>query len=182
MSRTQWGVLAFVAAAALGPLYTAPGYSVLSNVISELAAQNTPRNAIMVVAFLLLGGAVALDGLQPARAPRMPFVVFGLAFAAAGLFGHKPITPGVPYLAWVDTVHSQLATVSGIALTVGFGWQAALRGPWSQRLLAGVLALAFMGLPLLMLALPAWQGAVQRVMYLLVFGWLFAFYPRGLRG
>ena len=45
-----------------------------------------------------------------------------------------------------------------------------------------MLALACMGLPLLMLALPAWQGAVQRVMYLLVFGWLFAFYPRGLRG
>ncbi len=182
MGKTQWGVLVFVAAAALGPLYTTPDYSVLSNVISELAAQNTPRNAIMAVAFVLLGTLVALDGLRPPRAPRMPFVVFGVAFAAAGLFGHKPIAQGVPYLAWVDTVHSQLATVSGIALTVGFGWQAALRGPWPQRLLAGLLALVCVGLPLLMLSWPAWQGAVQRVMYLLVFGWLFACYPGRLRG
>ncbi len=182
MGKTQWGVLVFVAAAAFGPLYTVPGYSVLSNVISELAAQNTPRNAIMATAFVLLGALVAWDGLQPWRAPGLPFVVFGIAFAAAGLFGHKPVTEGVPYLAWVDTVHSQLATVSGIALTVGFGWQAALRGRWPQRLAAGLLALACVGLPLLMLAWPAGQGAVQRAMYLLVFGWLFAFYPQRLRG
>lgn len=182
VGKTQWGLLVFVAAAAFGPLYTAPGYSVLSNVISELAAQNTPRNAVMALAFVLMGGLVALDGLRPWRAPALPFAVFGVAFAAAGLFGHKPITPGVPYLVWADTVHSQLATVSGVALTVGFGWQAVLRGPWPHRGMAGLLALACVGLPLAMLALPAWQGAIQRLMYLLVFGWLFAFFPRRLRG
>ncbi len=182
MGKTQWGVLLFVAAAGFGPLYTVAGYSVLSNVISELAAQNTPRNAIMASAFVLTGALVALDGLRPLRRPAWPFVAFGLAFAAAGVFGHKPIDAGVPYVEWVDRAHSMLATVSGLALTLGFGWQAALRGPWALRLVAGGLALACLGLPLLMLAQPQVQGAIQRVMYLLVFGWLFAFYPRGLRG
>jgi hypothetical protein len=44
--------------------------------------------------------------------------------------------------------------------------------------MAAGLALACVGLPLLMLAQPAVQGAIQRVMYALVFAWLFAYFPR----
>lgn len=184
MSPTRTAIALFVAAVALGPLYTVPGYSMVQHVISQLAAQHTPGNWIMAAAFVLLGAAIVADGLHaPRRRQAWPFIAFGLAFALAGLFGHRPIAPDVPYSAAVDSVHSALATVSGIAMTIGFAWQALL---WSatlaHRAVASVMALACLGLPLLMLAHPPAQGLTQRVMYGLVFAWLWVCYPGRLRG
>lgn len=177
MNKTRAAIAFFVVVVALGPLYTAAGYSAASNVISELAAQNTPRNWLMSAAFVALGAAVAFDGARVFRWPLAPFIAFGVAFAAAGLAGHRPITDGVAFVPWVDAVHSVLATLCGVALTVGFGWQAVRAASLARRLQAVVLAAACVGLPLLMLANPQVQGAIQRVMYLGVFAWLWAYYP-----
>jgi hypothetical membrane protein len=178
MAITRAAIVLFVATVVLGPLYTVPGYSSTSNVISELAAQSTRGNYLMSVAFVLLGVCVAIDGLTSRHRSLAPLVAFGLCFAAAGIFGHKPITAGVPYSAWQDKLHSILATFSGIALTVGFVWQALLATTRSYRAIVVALASLCVGLPMLMLVLPNYQGAVQRVMYLLVFAWLWAYYPR----
>ena len=178
MGTTRVAIALFVAVAALGPIYSAQGYSPVANVISELAAQNTPRNYLMSAAFVALGTAVIYDGVKAFHRSLLPFMLFGIAFAAAGLFGHKPISDAVPYSAWLDTAHSALATASGIALTVGFLWQAAAARPTTYRLLSAALAMVCVVLPLLMLNLPGYQGLLQRVMYLLVFAWLWVYYPR----
>ena len=92
MSLTRAGIALFMAAVAFGPLYTVPGYSMTQHVISQLAAQHTPGNGIMATAFVLLGTAIVVDGLRaPRRRQAWPFIAFGLAFALAGLFGHRPI-------------------------------------------------------------------------------------------
>jgi hypothetical protein len=179
MGTTRLAILLFALAVALGPLYTAPGYSAVANAISELAAQNTPRNWLMSAAFVALGGAVAFDGARAFHRPLLPFIAFGIFFAAAGLFGHRPITPGVPFVPWVDGAHSALASLSGVALTVGFAWQAVRAASAAYRRLAIVLAAVCVGLPLLMLAFPPYQGAIQRLMYAAVFAWLWACYPKG---
>lgn len=178
MEITRIAIVMFVLAVVLGPLYSVGGYSAVSNVISELAAQRTPHNYIMASAFLALGAAVVAQGVSAFRRPLLPFVVFGVSFGAAGLFGHKPIVPDVPYSVWVDAAHSALATVSGVSLTVGFLWQAFVARVQWYRWLSAALALACVGMPLLMLRLPHYQGLVQRVMYLLVFAWLWVYYPR----
>jgi hypothetical protein len=182
MRLTRLAIVAFVIATALGPSYTAEGYSLVVNVISELAAQGTPHNYIMASAFVALGAAIVVDGARAFRRALLPFMAFGLAFGAAGLFGHKPITPGVAYSGWVDATHSALATVSGVALTVGFGWQAAAAKFPRYRWLFAALAVACIGMPLLMLQAPQYQGLVQRVMYLFVFCWLWVFYPQQTDG
>lgn len=178
VTATRVAIVLLVAVVALGPLYTAPGYSAIANVISELAAQNTPRNWLMSGAFVALGAAVAYEGIRDYRRALLPFIGFGLFFGAVGLFGHKPITPGVPFIPWVHDLHSGLATASGVALTVGFVWQAVRGHSTSYRLLAAALAVVCVALPLLMLASPPYQGAIQRLMYLAVFGWLWRYYPR----
>ena len=178
MGITRIAIIMFVVAVVLGPLYSVEGYSPVSNVISELAAQRTPHNYIMASAFLALGAAVVAQGISAFRRPLLPFVAFGISFGAAGLFGHKPIDPEVPYSSWVDAAHSALATVSGVSLTAGFLWQAvAARLQW-YRWLSAALVLVCVGMPLLMLQYPHYQGLVQRVMYLLVFAWLWVYYPR----
>ena len=183
MSLTRAGIALFMAAVAFGPLYTVPGYSMTQHVISQLAAQHTPGNGIMATAFVLLGTAIVVDGLRaPRRRQAWPFIAFGLAFALAGLFGHRPIAPDVPYSAAVDAAHSALATVSGTALTIGFAWQALRRSAsMAHRAVAAAMALVCLGLPLLMLAHPAVQGLIQRAMYALVFAWLWSCYPRRLQ-
>jgi hypothetical protein len=177
-SWTRIGIVLFVLAVAAGPLYTVGGYSTSSNLISELAAQNTPRNYLMASAFVLLGAGILADGLRAFRRSLLPFLAFGVLFGAAGLFGHKPIVQGTPYVPWVDAAHSLLATLSGVSLTIGFAWQAVAGRTPGYRWGAGAIAVLCIGLPLSMLALPAHQGSIQRLMYLVVFAWLWRFYPR----
>lgn len=178
MGNTRLAISLFVVNVALGPLYAVSGYSATSNVISELAAQNTPRNWLMSVAFITLGAAVAFDGAKSFRRPLLPFIAFGILFAAAGIFAHRPITQGVAFVPWVDSAHSALASLSGVALTVGFVWQAIRAASAAYRLLAIALAGACVRLPLLMLANPQYQGAIQRLMYLAVFAWFWVYYPK----
>jgi hypothetical protein len=177
MGTTRAAITIFVVAAALGPLYTAQGYSPVANVISELAAQSTPRNYVMATAFVALGTAVIYDGMKSFHRSLLPFMLFGVAFGAAGLFGHKPISDAVPYSAGIDLAHSALATTSGIALTVGFLWQAAIASHGAQKPISAALAIVCVVLPLVMLTFTQYQGLVQRIMYLLVFSWLWAYYP-----
>ena len=178
MRFTRLGIAIFVAAVAAGPLYTVPGYSPVANLISELGAQNTPRNYIMVIAFAALGICIVADGVRTFHRALFPFVAFGLFMALVGLFGHKPIDPEIPYVASAHTAHVGLATAAGISITVGFAWQAFRQpGPY-RRTAAALLALVSLMLPLAMLAFPAYQGAIQRVMYFLVLLWLWVFYPQ----
>ena len=178
MGTTRVAITLFVVVAAFGPLYTADGYSPVVNVISELAAQNTPRNYLMAIAFVALGSAVVYDSTKAFHRSLLPFMLFGVAFGAAGLFGHRPISSAVPYTVWLDTAHSALAATSGFALTVGFLWQAVAARSIAHRLFSASLAIVCVALPLLMLNLPQYQGLIQRAMYLFVFSWLWVYYPR----
>ncbi len=182
MSAARVGIALFVLAAAAGPLYTAPGYSAVGNLISELAAQNTPRNVLMSGAFVALGVGIVVDGLRPFAPAQAPFIAFGVFMSLAGLFGHRPITPGVPYAEWAHTAHSALATAAGICISVAFVWQAIRQPSRVHRAVAAAIAALCLALPLAMLSMPGVQGAIQRLMYLLIFAWLWRHYPRRTHG
>jgi hypothetical protein len=79
---------------------------------------------------------------------------------------------------WDQMLYRDVRVANGGSLTVGFLWQAAAAHPTAYRLLSAVLAVICVALPLLMLNLPRYQGLVQRLMYLLVFAWLWVYYPR----
>lgn len=177
MSPTRLGILVFAVAVALGPLYTVAGYSPASNLISELAAQQTRGSEYMVAGFLALGGGVLADARGGWRGQRAAFGLFGLCMALAGLVGHKPITPGVPFDELLHQAHGLLGTLSGISITVGFAWQAWREKVPAARGVAALLAVLALALPLAMLAVPAWQGLIQRVMYAAFLAWLWLRYP-----
>lgn len=177
MNGTRLGILLFAAAVIAGPLYTAPGYSVVGNLVSELGAQNTPRNWLMAAAFVALGLGIVVDGVRRFARPLAPFVAFGVFMALAGLFGHKPITPGVEHLAWVHDAHATLATAAGFSITIALAWQAVRQPARGERIIAALLAVACVAMPLAMLAFASAQGLIQRAMYLLIFTWLWRHYP-----
>lgn len=177
MNATRIGIAAFVGAVVAGPLYTVPGYSPVAHRVSELAAQNTPRHAIMAAAFVALGGAMLVDARRRPVPAIVPFAAFGLFMALAGLFGHRPITPGVGFEPWRHQLHGLLATLAGIAITLALAWQAWRAPQPGERAVAGGIALLCIALPLAMLAWPAVQGLVQRALYAALFAWLWLRYP-----
>lgn len=183
MNLTRGAVVLLTAAVLFGPWYAPAMYSPVSQVISELAAQNTPGNRIMATTFVLVGLAIAADGLLSAGQDHLPwqavpFVLFGLCFAAAGLFGHRPYVDALPWNPLAHTIHSVIASVSGTVLSIGLGWQAFTTPSRPYRWWTAVLAAVCLIFPLAMLLWPAVQGVTQRLMYALIFwGWFWPFHP-----
>ena len=164
-------------AALAGPWYTVEGYSPVTNVISQLGAQNTPNNSVMNVGLLALGVGVVADGIRRFSKPALPFIAFGLFMALAGLLAHKPLTPAVAFSEPVHQAHLALAALAGVSVTVGFLWNAVAVSAVRTRVVATTLAAICLILPLCMLAFQDVQGLIQRIMYLLVFVWLWIYYP-----
>ncbi len=167
----------FSAAVLAGPWYTVGGYSAVGNLISELAAQNTRNNFVMVVGFLALGLCIVADGFRRRERGAIPIIAFGLFMALAGLFGHKPIDATASYSEFAHKAHSILASLAGVSITLALIWQA-LRVPTpGTRVVTLSVAVLCVALPLAMLQFPAYQGLIQRFMYLFVFAWLWASFP-----
>ena len=160
-----------------GPSYSVSEYSALHNLISELAAQNTPRNWLMASAFMALGAGIVIDGWRKQARHLWPFIAFGMLMALAGLFGHRPLSPTTQFVGWVHEAHSALATGAGISITLGFLWQSVRQQARRQRLVSALMAFVCVIFPLAMLWWPDWQGITQRAMYCMVFLWLWLRYP-----
>ena len=182
LSPSRIGILVFAAAAMAGSWYTVEEYSPVSNLISELGAQNTQNNFVMISGFLVLGLGIAVDGLRWFGKPMIPFITFGLFMALAGIFAHKPMSPSSPFSEVVHQIHSGLATLAGVSITLGLAWQAAIRANSRHRGITAILAVLCFVLPLCMLAFQDFQGLIQRIMYLLIFTWIWVYYPRSNLG
>lgn len=176
LALTRVGIATFTLAVVLGPLYTVAEYSVVSNVISELGAQQTRNNFIMVAAFAVLGGCIAIDGIKTFQRALLPFILFGAAMAVVGLFPHKPLNADLHFNSTIHDIHGIIAGVAGTVITVGFIWQG-IRNTGRQRVVCFYLAFVAVVFPVLMLNFPTFQGIIQRVMYFQILGWLWVAYP-----
>ena len=118
MTPARVGTLVFFTIV-IGPLFTAPGYSVQSHSISELGAQTTPNSWIMNVGFVSFGIGVLPDAVMRFRSTpigALSFSVFGLSMILTGFFSHRPIDLSLPY----DVVHDQLHTFFSGAIGTSF--------------------------------------------------------------
>ncbi len=173
------GVAIFTLAVVFGPIYTVPDYSVVSNLISELGAQQTQNNFFMIIAFCLLGAGIAIDGIKTFQLPLLPFISFGVAMAIVGLFPHKPIDAALNYSSALHNIHGIIASVAGTLITIGFIWQGFRNIGW-QKMACFYMAAVAIVFPVLMIKLPTLQGIIQRVMYLQIFAWLWVKHPETL--
>ena len=176
MSFTRIGIAIFVLATVLGPLYTIDGYSIVSNLISELGAQHTQNNYIMIIAFVLLGGSIAIDGFRKFRIALLPFILFGVAMAIVGIFPHRPIDTSLNFNSTYHNLHGIMASFAGTVITAGFIWQGFL-GSGREKIICFYMAAVAILFPILMLSSPNYQGIIQRLMYLQILGWLWVKYP-----
>lgn len=173
---TRAGIMIFAVAVALGPVYTVDGYSVISNLISELGAQHTENNFIMIIAFAILGVSISVDGIKNFQNSLLPFIFFGAAMAIVGFFPHKPIDTAAAYSSAMHNLHGIVASTAGTAITAGFIWQG-FRAKKNQRVICFYMALVSVVFPLLMLSFPSLQGIIQRIMYFQILSWIWVKYP-----
>lgn len=180
MSPTRVGILLFALSVIAGPLYTVPEYSMVRNLISELAAQNTPRNWLMAGAFVALGTGIAIDGFRR-RAPHwLPFMAFGILMALAD---RSPAARPGSAVCGVDShgalragdrgghLHHRRLHLAGLSPGRALSPPGLCAAGVGLRCLAANHAVA-----------PSVQGATQRVMYALVFSWLWISYPKETPG
>ena len=174
---TKIAIIYFSLAVATGTIYFGTNYCHTSNLISELGAQKTPYNYIMVSGFLILGIGLAINAAKKPSAAVIPFAMFGLFMAMAGIFKHKPVDPNQIYSITEHNLHSAAATFAGISITIGFVWQGIMQTRNMLKSVCFYLAFVCFAFPMLMLYFPSYQGIFQRLMYLQVFIWLWTFFP-----
>ena len=170
------GVLLVGAAGAfaLGPLVV-PAYDIVTQSISETAAQGTPGAWVARTGFALL--ALAVLSLLPrvtwGWGSRAAYTLFALGLVAVGVWSHEPYLPGIAYDPAEATLHSVAATAMGLAVV-----SAEILAAWHTRRRARLgLAGAYLLLPVAMAVHPGLAGIYQRLMFatlvgaLLVMSW-----------
>jgi len=171
-------LLSFSAATVyLAPLLMPAGYSWVSNVISESAAQGVrgawlARVGLLTFGFAVLWQASLLRGVWSSGTYRfhLAFAVFMLCAAA---FSHRPWIASLPFDAFEDLLHSVAATAMGFAFAFGVAfrqWQR-IREKNVTRVLD---LLAIAASVLLPLAGSYWSevsGLLQRTMFLIAYVW-----------
>jgi len=177
---TRISIIIFAIAVFSGPLYTVDNYSHIRNLISELVAQQTKNNFIMIIGFLILGLGILIDSYKKMSYPIVPFALFGIFMVMAGIFPHKPIDTSISYNHTFHSLHSLSATLAGISISIGFIWQGFLSLTRNQKIMYFYLATACFVFPMLMLSMSEYQGILQRLMYLQVFAWLWVMFPRNI--
>lgn len=174
---TRVSIIIFAIAVLSGPLYTVGNYSHITNLISELGAQQTKNNFIMISGFMILGLGILIDSYKKISYPVIPFALFGIFMIMAGIFPHKPIDTSISFNHTFHRLHSLPATLAGISISIGFVWQGFLSSSMTQKAICFYLAIACFVFPMLMLTMSEYQGILQRLMYLQVFAWLWVMFP-----
>jgi putative copper export protein len=170
------GLGASAAMLAVAPALMATGYSWVSRTTSESAAQGVSGAWLGRLGFLLFGLSVLLL-CDVCRRPwgrwgTALHAAFGALMTAAAAFSHRPWRAGQAFDRTEDLLHSVAATGMGIAFAAGVVAVALRRGPVRRRRVPDVVAVgAAVALPLAMSVAPALDGLLQRLMFVVAYGW-----------
>ena len=163
------GASALVAAIVMGPGLGPPGLDVIRHTTSQQAGQGMPGAWAMRTGFALYGLGVGLAVLlsrRPSAFERAGLAVFALGLIGAAVWSNAPPIPGLPADLAEDARHSLAASLVGLGFAGAcaarlFAPPGALRDGWAWAGLTISVAI-----PLAMVAWPAWQGLLQRPMFL----------------
>lgn len=154
-----------------------PDYSWLSNTTSESAAQGIDgawlaRSGFLAFGFAVLLLASSLRKVWP-RASVWLHSIFGVLIIATAAFSTRSWVTGADFDKAEDVLHSVAATAMGFAFTFGVLARLLKRGKGAVLAQAfdAVAIAAAMGLPLMMVLVPARDGLLQRLMFLVAYLW-----------
>lgn len=170
-------LLASGAAIAVAPALMPASYSWFADTVSESAGQGVEGAWLARLGLLLYGFAVLL--LAGVAKPRwgqwgtLLHRAFGIAMIAAAAFAARPWDPALPFDAFEDLLHSIAASAMGVAFAGGVLAVAVRRGrsPGLIRLADVAAVAASVLLPLAMFNVASLTGVLQRILFVIGYGW-----------
>jgi hypothetical protein len=179
--RRAAGAVLVVLAASLVCVTVAPvlmpgSYSIIEHSISESAAQAVEGAWLARAGLLLFGlGVLALAGAAGDRWGlwgRIAHRGYGVAIVSTATFAHMP-WENVPYDAFEDLLHSIGSFVVGLSFVAGVIFVGVRRHnpPAWMRVFDGLAVVASVVIPMLMFSVDGYAGLVQRIMFLIAYGW-----------
>lgn len=166
-------LVAFVLLSTGVAFFSFDGYSLLSNTTSHLGAQGSPHAWVMNLVFLGMGAtAIWITYATRIRYDQVIGGVFGGSLMVTAVFRHAPLMAGKPADVLQDQLHSIVASATGLSfilLAMGHGVMSAGR----QRTGGFALAAFATLISVCMAAFPSIAGLLQRVLFVVAFGWLF---------
>lgn len=172
----------FVSVILLAHFFAPPGYDWRINTISDLASQGHTYKWIMQAGFVGFGGLLTIGVISYFRRFSKPYfllliAIYGLSILWSGIYCTAPIDPAIPYVFRESVLHSQFATLAGIALSLAILWQVFASSDRRERWVRFAFLLMVTGISgLFGLAenhvLMLDKGVVQRVLYAAGLIWL----------
>ena len=160
----------------LAPLQMPASYEWLQHTTSESAAQGIPGAWLARLGFMLFGLTViwlaAKLQKQWVLPVRLLHLAFGVCMVGAAVFSARPWLQDLPFDPVEDGLHSFAATAMGFAFAGGVAWRFFLReNDWPGRVIDIIAVVAAVAIPLGMVALPSWDGLLQRGMFSIAYIW-----------
>ncbi|MEL6810321.1 MAG: DUF998 domain-containing protein [Bacteroidota bacterium] len=157
------------------PFFSSEGYSIRENSLSELGAQETPYSWVMNIIFMLLSIVTVFLATKVLKRYWLPLYLlyfFAAAFFFTGVYRHAPIHK-LFYLEGEHLAHTVFSAIAGTSFCVyGIVISFYLKDKF-EKVSAIVSCALVAGLSLAMLEFPTYRGILQRLLFILAFGWLF---------
>jgi hypothetical membrane protein len=157
------------------PCYSAPEYSLISNTLSQLGAQNTQNAWIMNFTFVALGIGSIIAGwryFEGFAFQRLFLILFGISLILAALFNHAPVNTLIQYKISEDGWHSYFIFTSGLTFILLTVSSAFIFEKQEDKLLAIVAGISVLFFSVLMSKASQTAGVWQRLSFIIIFGWM----------
>jgi hypothetical membrane protein len=157
------------------PCYSAPEYSIISNTLSQLGAQNTQNAWIMNFTFVFLGIGSIIAGwryFEGFAFQRLFLILFGISLTLAAFFNHAPVNTFIQYEISEDGWHSYFIFTNGLTFIILTISSTFIPEKQSDKLLAIVTGVSVLFLSVLMSKAPQTAGVWQRLSFIISFGWM----------
>ena len=157
------------------PLFSTPDYSIISNTLSQLGAQNTPNAWIMNFTFVSLGIGSIIGGwryFEGFAFQRLFLILFGAALTFAAFFNHAPVNTLIPYKIAEDGWHSYFIFTAGLTFVILTVSSAFILEKQTDRLLTIAAGVSVIFISVLLSEIPQLAGVWQRLFFIISFGWM----------
>jgi hypothetical membrane protein len=157
------------------PIYSTPEYSIISNTLSQLGAQNTPNAWIMNFSFVSLGIGSIIAGwryFEGFAFQRVFLVILGISLSLAAFFNHAPVNTLLEYKISEDGWHSYFLFTAGLTFIILTVSSAFIIEKQTDRMLAIATGISAIFLSLLMSEAAPMAGIWQRLFFIISFGWM----------
>jgi len=157
------------------PVFSIAEYSIISNTLSQLGAQNTPNAWIMNFTFVSLGIGSIIAGwryFEGFAFQRLFLVLFGISVTLAAFFSQAPVNAHTQYKILEDGWHSYFIFTAGMTFVILTVSSTFILENQKDRLLTTAAGISVIILSILMSEVPFIKGVWQRLLFIISFGWM----------